>query len=225
MRNKIYYCLPTYRSFDLAYLSVLAVLRGTYVPDQIIIIDNSSDGAGTLYLTPLTHKFSNVFILPQMHNMGVAASWNIAMTTINTDYMIIANDDIEVEPYTIERLVEAAIKTPNEVFFSGDGSMANAFSLFLLTQRGYKAVGPFDEVFYPAYFEDGDYARRMMLKGYVINKVAGATYSHVGSSTIRRYTQTEMQAHHESFRGNQAYYIRKWGGLPQQEEFTTIFNS
>lgn len=224
MKKKVYYCIPTYKSFDHAYDGVLAALRSTVVPDTIAIIDNSGNGTGTQYLKPLTERFHNVYIWPQTYNLGVARAWNTFHDTITDDYIIIANDDVQVEPYTIERMVTAAEQNPNQILFSGDGASGNAFSLFLLTKFGYDVIGKFDEHFYPAYFEDNDYARRMFLKGYYVVPVNGATYFHVGSSTMAKYTPMEMDAHHNAFRANMAYYLRKWGGMPQVEEFETPFN-
>jgi len=223
MDKKVYYCLPTYKSFDLAYESVLAALRGTKPPDHIAIIDNSGNGSGAQYLQPLTEKFANVYIWPRTTNIGVAASWNLFHKELPHDYVIIANDDIQVHPYTIERMVQAADQNTQQVFFSGEQYSGNAFSLFLLTKKGYNLIGAFDETFYPAYFEDNDYARRMMLKGYSIVSVHGATYLHEGSSTMKRYTQAEMDAHHNSFRRNHSYFVSKWGDEPGKTLYTELF--
>lgn len=224
MSKKVFYCIPTYKSFDHAYDGVLAALRGTRPPDQIAIIDNSGTGVGTQHLMPLTQKFSNVYILPQSYNIGVAKSWNTFFANYPDDYVINANDDVMVDPYTIERIVDTAERNPQQIFFSGDGESGNAFSLFLLTRRGYDLIGAFDEKFYPAYFEDNDYARRMFLKGYNIVPVKGATYRHIGSSTIKRYTPQEWEMHHNAHRANERYYIAKWGGMPHNEYYDTPFN-
>jgi len=223
MTHKVFYCLPTYKSFDLAYNSVLAALRSSRPPDQIAIIDNSG-GIGTQYLHPLVEKFANVYIWPQTTNIGVAASWNMFHNELQFDHVIIANDDIEVDTYTIERMVAAAETNPNQILFSGDGSSGNAFSLFLLTKRGYNLIGAFDEQFYPAYFEDNDYNRRMFLKGYHIQFVLGATYKHEGSSTLKRYTVEERDNHHSSFRANHTRYLHKWGGEPHEEVYESAYN-
>lgn len=224
MQDKIYYVIPTYKSFDLAFKGALSSMRGTVVPSSIIIIDNSGDGSGTAYLEPLVKKYNNVYIWPQTYNLGVSRSWNYAFNQLKSDFIINANDDVEVEPRTIEYMIEAAKRNPEQIFFSGDGTSGNAFSLFLLTHSGYELIGEFDEKFYPAYFEDNDYAYRMKLKGYRIIPVTGATYFHVGSSTIKRYDAMEMNRHHEAHRANERYYLSKWGGMPGVEEFTTAFN-
>lgn len=224
MQDKIYYVMPTYKSYDLAFNGIMAAMRGTVVPTSIIVIDNSGDGSGTRYLEPLVKKYNNVYIWPQTYNIGVSASWNLAFNQLKSDYIINANDDVEVAPHTIEYLISAAKSNPKNIFFSGDGNSGNAFSLFLLTYAGYELIGEFDTKFYPAYFEDNDYAYRMKLKGHRILPITGATYFHVGSSTIKRYTPQEWDMHHNAHRANEAYYVAKWGGMPTVEEFTTAFN-
>jgi GT2 family glycosyltransferase len=219
----IFYCTPTYKSFQECQESIDAVMNGSFVPDQVIIIDNSPDASGTSFLLPLTHRYTNVYIWPQGKNLGVAASWNLFHTQIEKDYIIIANDDIRVHTDTIKDLVTAA-ETTDKPLLVGSGMSGNAFSLFLLKQWAFHKIGPFDERFYPAYYEDNDYVYRAYLLGLGITVIDSATYDHVGSSTLRKYTQQEMEAHHNAFRGNQSYYLSKWGGLPTQEVYTVEFD-
>lgn len=223
MTKKLYYCIPTYKSFDLAAEGIHAAMRGSVKPDQIIVVDNSGNGQAAKYLGPLTDVYTNLYIWPQTYNIGVAASWNLFMN-LPQDYIVIANDDVQVDTYTLERMVVQAQANPQYMFFSGDGASGNAFSLFLLTKKGFDIIGEFDTQFYPAYFEDNDYARRMLMKGQHIHFVSGATYKHDVSSTLKRYTPIEMDNHHTAFRANQAYYLRKWGGMPHQEIYDTAFN-
>ena len=223
MNDFVAYCIPTYKSFDLAYEGILAALKGTLVPDQIIVIDNSGDGSGTRFLTPLVKDLSNVFIWPQIRNLGVAASWNMFHDNIATDDIIIANDDVQVHPYTLEHLVTMSKKQTDQVIFTGASASGNAFSLFLLKQHGYKIIGGFDTKFYPAYFEDNDYDIRAKLLGYELVTVSEATFDHVGSSTMARYSPQEMELHHYNFRRNQNYFISKWGGLPGNTTYNEPF--
>lgn len=198
----------------MAYDGVLAALRGTVVPNEIIVIDNSGDGSGAHHLKPLIDKFTNVFIWPQERNLGVAGSWNKFHDTIQNDYIIIANDDVTVHPYSIEYLLQATNKHPNEVLFSGSSSSGNAFSFFLLKQEGYKKIGGFDTAFYPAYYEDNDYVIRANLLGYNLIALDYVTYDHKPSSTLARYSAAEMETHHHNFQRNTRYFVSKWGGLP-----------
>ncbi len=216
------YCIPTLNSFDTCGKSIDAVMRGTLKPDKIYVLDNSGTGAGREYLRDYLHTYKNLEVHPAQHNHGVAASWNWFMhlnDKLGGD-CIIANDDIEVHSSTLERIVARSHEQFDQIFFAGSGESGNAFSLFMLTQLGHKLVGPFDERFYPAYFEDNDYDRRMRMHGYSIVTVENATYDHVGSSTMAHYTPEQLAEHHKAFRKNQAYYAFKWGGPVGQETRT-----
>lgn len=215
------YCIPTLKSFDLCGKSIDAVMHGSRKPDKIYVMDNSGISAAKDYLHTMgyTSTYPNLEIITAYYNLGVAGSWNEFMR-INERMggdCIIANDDIEVHHFTIEAIVERSKQDFDQIFFAGSGASGNAFSLFILTQLGYKLIGPFDERFYPAYFEDNDYARRMSIAGYNIITVQEATYDHVGSSTLKAYTPEERDAHHRAFRKNASYYEWKWGGLVGQE--------
>lgn len=219
----ILYCTPTYKSFDLCCASIDAAMFGSLKPDKIIVIDNSPDSSGSNYLlkSGLLSKYNNIEIVAQGKNLGVAKSWNIFME-YGAEYTIIANDDVKVQEHTIQSLVDASAQYPDEIFFSGNNNN-NTFSFFMLTQKGYELVGKFDEMFWPAYFEDNDYGYRMKLLGYVPFVVPGASYDHVGSSTIARYSPEELSQHHKRFRSNEDYFRYKWGGTPTQEKYTEPF--
>ncbi len=222
MDRQVYYCIPTYKAFDLAYNGILAVLKGTIVPNKVIVIDNSGTGEAARYLHQLTELYSNVFIWPQTRNLGVAGSWNKFHDELCADNIIIANDDVSVHPHTIEKLLAMADANPSQVLFAGE-SRWNAFSLFLLKRAGYEKIGGFDTNFYPAYYEDNDYVRRAHLLGYQLMTSAEATYDHIPSSTLARYTLQEKEIHHNNFRRNTSYYMSKWGGLPTKEIYNEPF--
>jgi len=215
----INYCIPTYRSFEHCRSAIIAASNSSLPPDQYIVIDNSGNGSVRSYVEDLP----NVHIWPQSYNLGVAQSFNVFMQQLE-DYTIIANDDVFVHPHTIEALITAANDNPQDIFFAGSGHSGNAFSLFLLRKKGFLEIGPFDKRFYPGYFEDNDYAYRMLLKGYKIHVVESATYEHIGSSTIKTYTQEMMQQHHHDFNRNAQYYFNKWGGKPTEERYREAFN-
>jgi len=224
MKDYIYYCIPTYKSFDEARLGIIAALTGSLVPDEIVVIDNSGDGSGTVALQHLASLYPKVYMWPQSYNLGVAASWNKFHTEIKRDFIIIANDDVAVHYNTIEAMYLAAKANQDEPMVYGNGASGNAYSLFMLRKWAFDKIGPFDERFYPAYFEDNDYAYRLKLAGYTGQFHAhDATYDHVGSSTLKKYSEHEMTAHHHRFRNNREYYITKWGGVPGEEKYTTPF--
>jgi GT2 family glycosyltransferase len=94
------------------------------------------------------------------------------------------------------------------------------FACFMITKRCWKEVGRFDEKFFPAYFEDNDYHRRILMAGMQARIVPQAPYYHYGSKT----QHSGQGADHSQFQINQGYYKRKWGGLPGAEVYATPFN-
>lgn len=218
------YCIPTLNRFEELRKAIISVNSGTLVPDEIVVIDNSGNGGSTKALHDILQKYTNVYILPQSINLGVATSWNLFHTLYPDGYKIIANDDVFVHQNTVYELINMADTFPDEIFFHGANTSGNAFSLFLLTARGFHEIGAFDEKFHPAYYEDNDYAHRMLVKKRRMINVAKATYDHVGSATIRAFTQQQMDDHHKAFQRNTQYYLRKWGGMPGKEVYKHPFN-
>src|SRR5512146_1915569 len=110
-----------------------------------IVIDNG----GRLGDLPGVH----VIRLPG--NLGVGASWNLAMkVTPRAPWWAIVNDDIEFAPGDLAALAEA-MDDPTPRLVALDG-----FSAFGINRGALDAVGWFDESFHPAYCEDADYEYR-----------------------------------------------------------------
>jgi GT2 family glycosyltransferase len=84
----------------------------------------------------------------------------------------------------------------------------------------YDKVGPFDEKYYPAYYEDTDYTYRLQLAGmskldteFLKPEVFRTSKS--GEKDKNLYNRIfECRKHYES----------KWGGAPSEEKYTTPFN-
>jgi GT2 family glycosyltransferase len=189
--------------------------RGTRVPDAYYIVDNGGRLDPAAYGLP-THKTT---VFNPGRNMGVAAAWNHIHRAVD-EYVIIICDDMELMPNTIAALVAAADAHPDHGFFWPQYDQHSMFGVNLLRHWAFEKIGPYDEQFHPAYFEDNDYARRMQLAGLPTMNVAGCGLSHhVGSATLKSYSPDEMTSHHSNFEANRARYIAKWGGLPGHETF------
>lgn len=220
---KVYYGIPTYNVFHHAESAVKTVLAGSLVPDQIVIIDNSENGSGVTALSHLQTQYANVHILPRAVNI-LAGAWNDLMRLWNEDYIIIANDDVTPHYHSVEALVNAAIDRPDVAMWNGSGHSGNSYSFFLLRQWAYNQVGPFDEKFKPAYFEDNDYDYRLrILAGLIREEVTNATFDHVGSATTNSMTDKDRQIRHILFRKAQQYFISKWGDVPSKEKYKIPF--
>lgn len=97
------------------------------------------------------------------------------------------------------------------------------FSCFLMTKECHDAF-QFDEGFVPAYFEDLDLHRRMLLGG-AGQRIFGVNlpFLHYGSATINR-TEDIKRAWPPRFAACREYYARKWGGDGNVETFTRPFD-
>ena len=93
----------------------------------------------------------------------------------------------------------------------------------LFSKRLFEKVGYIDSAFYPAYFEDNDYARRCQLLNIPMLRISNAYYFHFWSRTVHEVA--EKKKHDKFFRANKEYYINKWGGEPGSEKYTIPFNS
>lgn len=209
-----------------------SILENTVKPDMIIIYDNSLD-----YLwdnTPQDFLMDyNGIALDIMYarndpesNFSLAYAWNSIMQLAviyaeDKDVsVILANDDIILFPNTIELL----LNDPHEFSYPSGAESGNSFSLFKIDVNMWLDVGKFDVNFYPAYFEDNDYHRRMLLKGYDIYSVPQAQYHHEGSGTLRAMSVEEQQKRAIAFRRCQAYFKFKWGGIHGQVAYDDMYD-
>lgn len=97
------------------------------------------------------------------------------------------------------------------------------FSCFAVTRETIQIIGPFDEEFKNAYYEDNDFDRRIWTGGFASGSYT--PYYHYGSTTITTDKEREMVISHQGgFDRNKTRYIEKWGGLPGRETFDVPFN-
>lgn len=203
---------PCIRHYHLLGKLFASAERGSMKPNSYVVIDNGTKCKESgVALPPNTdiHNFGR--------NIGVAAAWN-AVFRMYPDHIIISNDDVEVHVDTIEKLITAAEQSDAEFLYPDHaGAM---FCVFLMKRSLIERIGPFDEKFHPAYFEDNDFHRRMKLAGVKELQVRGVSYSHVGSASLKDLSPKQLEEHHQRFRMNRAYYEFKWGGIPGQETLT-----
>ena len=198
-------CIPTLNRFDLLARCVASARSGTVAPDRVLVIDNSGGQCPAI---------DGADIVLGRQPQSVAKAWNDAARTIGGDYLILSNDDIRFAPDTIERLIAVDRLNPRAGIVSA--IEGQRFSLFLLRWTCYVDVGPFDEAFEGAYFEDNDYHHRLLLMGWE-SPVAISAVGHVGSATVKAMDGRQLAEKHQTYAANEAYYLKKWGNLPHDE--------
>lgn len=180
-----------------------------YPVNELIIIDNGASKGATwdlchIYDNPMVYK-THTISLPS--NLGVAASWNLGIKlTPWSEYWCIVNDDVTFEPGALGVLA-AASGSENLAFVD----CPQPWSAFTLGEGVVDAVGLFDEIFYPAYFEDNDYQRRVCEHmGDDAFVHTPAQIQHNNSSTI--YSDPALMAanNNKSFPNNaDSYRVKK----------------
>ena len=119
--------------------------------------------------------------------------------------------------------------------FNGDQRLLSSldFAFCILSLRAVKAltafevthglktlpedVGLFDSRFYPAYFEDSDYAVRLALAGIPAVRDPGALFRHDVALTTRSNPGIMMDVK-DGFRANENLFRNKWGFSPLETE-------
>ncbi len=194
--------------------------------ERIVLIENSASG----YEPPNDWQFDRLRIIRPIINIGYGGGINAAISqTPDAAWWLFVNADIAFRPGALAAIDEA-MSGADEPRFVVTAS-ANPFACGALNRQLVGLVGLFDEwTYYPAYYEDNDFAYRMKLLG-LEQTVLPVTVMHGeadgpenASATIRsdpRY----REANGRSFMENQRRYIEKWGGLPRHEVFTRPWDS
>lgn len=175
---------------------------------RLLIIDNSDEGIAEQW---------DAHIVELPHNIGVAASWNLAIKCYpHEPFWLIANHDTVFAPGDLDRLIDEMGKPgPRWVGMNGD------WRVFGIKAECIERVGFFDESFVPVYCEDADYERRCTLADVPWYFIEGGA-THVGSASIRQPRYAAANA--RSYPANRAYFRAKWGGdIRGGETFTTPF--
>lgn len=164
--------------------------------------------------------------------LSVAASWNRGITDAfdwGADMVLVLNDDLLLHPCTVDRLVTHALTKPTglvcaydvrnvgldaaglatyQVPDPGEDQDVQDFCCFLLPRATWGQIGPFDENFTTAYFEDIDYEYRLKQVGLWLGRTLSAPCYHYGSQTGSRLVPPEVWDH------NREYFRQKWGVVP-----------
>ena len=177
-------------------------------------------------------------------NRGVSKSWNLGMVRAKKDgfnYAIISNDDVVFKPGTIKKLHEEIVKN-EDVIIGADQHLdrkecglieeirpedffLSVFSCYAVNiNKLIFKCGYFDENFTPAYFEDNDMRYRIKLAGLKIKIHTGAKIFHHNSAT-QNADPNNLVVPSARFQENEEYFIKKWGGKPQKETFTSPFGN
>jgi hypothetical protein len=161
------------------------------IPVRLLIIANGGDDWDWLP--------EDAWLLQPPNNLGVAASWNLAIKCYPAEpFWLIANDDTVFAPGDLQRLVDS-----DEYGWTG---VNGDWRVMKLTAETVETVGWFDENYVPCFVEDADYERRCDIAGVPWGSISGET-THAGSATLRVHGHDNRR----TYPSNVEYYRQKWG--------------
>jgi GT2 family glycosyltransferase len=209
VQNKFAIGIPTLNRLDLLHPALLFYLRD-FPETKIYIVDNGQQSISEKI------KHPNIEVIYEGGNMGVAKSWNMLCDKIfeKNDFAMILNDDIYLGRKDWE--VDNLLTNFKKYFYV----TMQDWCAFILPKKTYKEVGKFDEDFYPAYYEDNDYAYRIKLKGESLFAIPFLNpFVYQSSQTSQK--DPSILNH---IRFNKQRFIDKWGGEPSKEKFKKPYN-
>lgn len=182
----------TVSKFDLADRLVNSI---DYPVEHLVIVDNSGRG---VYRPPVNEFVKNVWVLPIPYGLGLVGAWNlIVKSTPYAPYWLLVNDDAYFERGALESISLEA--RPDAL---GHPRVNPLFASIVLGEQVVDKVGLYDERFYPLYFDDNDYARRVEAAGVETYNLSAVIY-HDNSASINHH------ANAVSYANNMALFKQK----------------
>jgi len=243
--QKIWVVMPVLAHPVYTKAAISDVLAQT-VPCRLLVVNQGVEDPFRRELERIAEDSDRVFVWSHQPPLpSLAATWNEALNfcwACGALATLVVNNDVRLAPNTLEllwgeltranALLVTAIGVTKEQFQPGqlhlqatDGHGGPDFSCFLV-HRECHARYPFDERFVPAFCEDLDYHRRLMLDGegdriYSIN----LPYLHYASTTLKSLDpKVRARIEAQIVHGARAYYAKKWGGSENKETFTAPFD-
>lgn len=222
------------------------------VPTRLLLINQGVDDDFRAELEGMAEEFSErIFLWSHQPPLpSLSATWNRALDfvwSVGGAEALVVNNDVRIPRMLVRTLCTVRTRSePTALFVSAVGVTAEQyettdftyaetapfvehggpdFSCFLIGRECHEAYR-FDEAFIPAYCEDLDYHRRLLLDGegeriFSIN----LPYLHYAAGTLKEMGTKARQAVEATISaGSRAHYLRKWGGAVNQERFLAPFN-
>lgn len=184
--------------------------------DRVVIVENSC----TNWSTTNTYDLFKIEYIRPIQGLGYGGGINAGiLQTCEADWWMFSNADICWLPGSLAE-IDREMFVATQPTFIDDGFQWGALNREIVDKVGLID----DNEFYPIYYDDNDYHRRLDLSG--VKKVFKiATFPPEGFSTTIRSSDRFEKANNLTFQNNKERYVAKWGGEPGKEMFTTPWNS
>jgi len=195
--------------------------------DKIYVIDNGSkDGTPDWLRRQVEVGLPSVDLTAFKVNRGVAHAWNVGLRKAFSegfDRALVTNNDIVLANDTVPALERGLERHGGIVSVHTIAAMSAMYlldrqpmvyglpvdySCFMLGAATFEQIGPFDEQFWPAYFEDQDFDCRAESLGIPRGYVGDAVAVHFVSQTIHG---GHVKEHEKYFERNRQLFLARWG--------------
>lgn len=179
-------------------------------------------GACVDSLDPRVRKNTVVIDNAGGYNRGVAASWNLVAREVvakKWDYLVIVSAAMRFNQGLEDFMQELYDKKPVGL------DTQFGWHCVALHRYIFESVGFFDENFYPAYYEDSDFIRRMELAEYSFPGVLNPGIPddqkmprfQVDAECIEDAHGIKKANVYVNYERNKQYFIKKWGAEPKYD--------
>jgi len=233
-----YVLIPSHNNASLLQNCIKSVLAQTVDDVRIFAVNNGSTDNTPQILNSLDR--TRHIVNHHYPQLGVAGAWNKGLSylfdVIKAPHVLVINEDTWLPPYLYRDLISIgrefvtayavgglASSIPHYIKYPIRESENPDFSCFLIRKSAWDLVGPFDEMYYPAFGEDCDYHVRMHRAGIKAWKT-NVPFYHAGSATIKNASPEERKYIQQCADKNRQYFFETYGahiGIP--EEYDRLF--
>lgn len=222
--KRLAFIIPT---FNLLHFTKQAILSIALRPgDRIFVVDNGSTDGTLEWLREQQHREPFIDVIAFGKNRGVAVAWNRGLTEAferGHPRALVMNNDVVLAADTVDAL-ERGYNKHLGIVSSHSVAAMNAlylverrptyelpvdYSCFMLSRAVFAKVGPFDEAYWPGYFEDQDFDCRAEQLGVPRGCLGDAIVCHYASQTLQ---SGQLPNHTEDFERNRKRFMDRWGG-------------
>lgn len=169
-----------------------------------------------------------LYVDNQHTNRGVAGAWNLGIDSMfarDADWLVICSESVRFGEYGAHDLIRAMKESSGDTMaIEADGGLG--WHLIAFRREVFEKVGYFDELFYPAYFEDNDFSYRYQ-KAYELTEDDYPLWPKVHIDATLLGVAQGLQHVREpiDMQGLQAKYVEKWGGVSPHETYDHPYNN
>lgn len=207
--------VTTFNRINLTRICLETLLETTGPHCIVTVVDNASSDGTEAYLTAMAERSDRIRVYVLARNMGVSVGVNLGLASVDADYHVKLDNDIELrKPGWVEEMIAIAGGNPEvglvgyqlcfwheteRVVLGSGHAFRNSRSCnggCLLIPRGtFEACGFMNEDYGKYGFEDLDYGNRVLMGGRIIGYVDDDTaVRHLGTEREINLEQERMKA-------------------------------